>query len=53
MTKEMIEKKIDELDTRAFLIKMADFLSNSDWDELYEIRRERQELQAMLNNINE
>ena len=51
MTKEMIEKRLEQLNKEEFFIVMADFLSRRDWEVLDEIHREQKELEKMLKEM--
>ena len=51
MTKEMVEKRMQELNRQETYIVMADFLSRRDWEALDEIHREQKELEEMLKKM--
>lgn len=45
LTEEQKEK-IDKLETKIFLIQMADFLSQEDWNDIREYRRQIKEIRG-------
>lgn len=51
MKKENILAEIDRLETRIWLINMADHLTNEDWTEIAHAKREIRELKAMLETL--
>lgn len=51
MTRQEIEAKIEELETREFYLKMKDFWSRSDFDYNDKLHREIRELKEQLKGI--
>lgn len=51
MTRQEIENRIEELETNAFYINMADRLSRSDWEALDKIYAELRNLRAQLREM--